>query len=102
MAARKTHELKVKVGEYVNKDGQKKGNWVTVGRVMLGDDGTEYWLLNRTFNPAGVPDLSGWGGDAVLIPKFEVRNDQTAGPTPHERAKADGYAPSSYPEDVPF
>ncbi len=104
MAARKTHELKVKTGEYQDNQGKSKGSWITVGRVMLADDGTEYWLINRTFNPAGVPDLSGKGGDAVLIRKFEVKNNDQipSGPSLHERQKANGYAPGADLDEVPF
>lgn len=67
----KTHDLKVKTGEYTNSAGEKKGRYITVGRIMQADDGKEYIMLDKTFNPAGVPDLSGRGGDSILISKFE-------------------------------
>lgn len=92
MAARKTHDLMVKTGEYTDNQGAKKGRWQTAGRVMTLDDGTEYWMLNRTFNPAGVPDLTGKGGDAVPIRKFEVRNNDQAGAAPRQ-TRASGAAP---------
>ena len=109
MAATKTHDLKVKVGEYTDKTGTKKGRWVTVGRVMTGDDGSEFWLLDKTFNPAGVPDLNGKGGDSVLISKFAPRDSQ-ASPGQHQQAKSNGYAPQpasghgfgDLPDDLPF
>lgn len=109
MAATKTHDLKVKVGEWTDKTGAKKGRWVTVGRVMTGDDGSEFWLLDKTFNPAGVPDLNGKGADSVLISKFAPREAQ-AGPGEHQQAKANGYAPqkisnaklADLPDDLPF
>lgn len=108
MAATKTHDLKVKVGDWTDKTGAKKGRWVTVGRVMTGEDGSEFWLLDKTFNPAGVPDLNGKGGDSVLISKFEPRSVQ--GPGEHQQAKANGYAPQAagghgfgdLPDDLPF
>ena len=109
MAATKTHDLKVKVGEYTDKTGAKKGRWVTVGRVMTGDDGSEFWLLDKTFNPAGVPDLNGKGADSVLVSKFAPR-DANESPSEHQRAKANGYAPQAVsnakladlPDDLPF
>lgn len=109
MAATKTHDLKVKVGEYTDKNGAKKGRWVTVGRVMTVDDGSEFWLLDKTFNPAGVPDLNGKGADSVLISKFAPR-DANGSPSEHQQAKANGYAPQAVsnakladlPDDLPF
>lgn len=108
MAAKKTHDLKVKVGEYTDSAGAKKGRWLTVGRVMTGDDGSEFWLLDKTFNPAGVSDLNGKGADSVLISKFEPRAMQGLGE--HQQAKSNGYAPQSvsnakladFPDDLPF
>ena len=110
MAAQKTHDLKVKVSEYTDKTGAKKGRWVTVGCVMAGEDGQEYWLLDRTFNPAGVPDLSGRGSESVLLCKFAPRQPGTQGPSEHQQAKSNGYAPqpsgshgmADMRDDLPF
>lgn len=109
MAAKKTHDLAVKVGEYTDSAGAKKGRWLTVGRVMSGDDGSEFWLIDKTFCPAGVPDWNGKGGDSVLLSKFPVR-DRQPGPGEHQQAKANGYAPQPaaghafghVPDDLPF
>ena len=49
-----TKYIKVKVGSYV-KDGETKGKYQTVGRVLEDSDGEDMILLDRTFNPAGVP-----------------------------------------------
>lgn len=96
----KIYDLKVKTGEYINKQGEKKGRYVEVGRIMRGDDGSEYIMLNRTFNPAGVPDLKGSNGDSIVISKFEPRDNQGSA----------GFAPAAVsprvgPEDdsdIPF
>lgn len=109
MAAKKTHDLAVKVGEYSDSTGAKKKRWLNVGRVMTGDDGNEFWLLDKTFNPAGVPDLNGKGGDSVLLSKFPVR-DRNQGPGEHQQAKSNGYSPQAagghgfdqMPDDLPF
>lgn len=109
MASKKTHDLAVKVGEYTDSSGAKKNRWLTVGRVMAGDDGNEFWLLDKTFSPAGVPDLNGKGGDSVLLSKFPVR-DRNQAPSEHQQAKANGYAPQpagghgfgNMPDDLPF
>jgi hypothetical protein len=63
--AKRVYDLAVRVGEY-QKNGETKGRFVSVGSMMVGDDGGHFIMLNRTFNPAGVPpkDLS---SDSVLI-----------------------------------
>lgn len=49
----KTHDLAVKVGTY-EKDGETKNRYENIGCIVEGANGP-YILLNRTFNPAGVP-----------------------------------------------
>lgn len=50
----KKYDVSVKVGSYTDREGQPKAIWKTVGQVR--DDGNgEYLLLDKTFNPAGVP-----------------------------------------------
>lgn len=44
---KKTGSLSVKVGEYDDKDGKKKGRYKTIGRLMSGDSG-EFILLDAT------------------------------------------------------
>lgn len=72
----KTHDLVVKTGEYTDKHGDKKNRYVNVGQIMKGDNG-DFILLNRTFNPAGVPNPD--NRDTVLISKFEVKKEQPNG-----------------------
>lgn len=72
--AKKLYDLAVKTGTYTNKNGEEKGRWLNVGAVMLSDDGSKFIMLQRTFNPAGVPDLSGRGGGSVLLSMFEPKD----------------------------
>lgn len=71
------YEVAVKVGE---KDG--KAIWKNIGVVLKGDKGP-FMLLDRTFNPAGVPVDNG-GGSLLLNffqPKAKDPTDVTsAGP----------------------
>lgn len=70
--ATKIKDLAVKVSEYVdNATGETKGRFENVGAVLRGDDGNEFLMLNRTFNPAGVPNPR--GNDSVLIGMFDPR-----------------------------
>ena len=52
--AKKAYDVAVVVGEY-EKDGETKPQWLNVGVIMKKDDGKPFMLLDRTFNPAGVP-----------------------------------------------
>lgn len=58
----------VKTGEYTDRSGNTKGRYEKVGRVMLMDDGREMVLLNRTFNPAGVPSDK----ESIILNFFDV------------------------------
>mgnify|MGYP001566159511 FL=1 len=44
---KKTGSLSVKVGEY-EKDGNMKGRYKTIGRIMADDKGKEFVLLDAT------------------------------------------------------
>jgi len=70
---KKVKDLAVKTGTY-QKDGQTKNRYMNVGIVMRGDDGNEFILLERTFNPAGVPNPD--GKSTVLISMFDVKDGQ--------------------------
>lgn len=99
MAGKYTHDLMVKTGEYQTPRGEKKGRWLKVGRVITYEDGNEEWLIDRTFNPAGVPILEGKGGDAVAVKKFEPRNnDQGGGAAPTQSQSVAGAAPTPKPQ----
>lgn len=103
--ATKLYDLKVKTGEYTNQQGEKKGRYVTVGRIMQADDGKEYIMLDRTFNPAGVPDLTGRGGDSILISKFEPNDNKAWGSTAQSAPAAAPAAPRTVDDltdDIPF
>lgn len=86
MASRKIKDVAVKVSEYTDKTGAKKGRWQNVGALMESDDGSTYIMLNRWFNPAGVQDLSGKGGESVLLSLFDPRDDQQPVGSPPARS----------------
>lgn len=78
--------IKVKVGEY-EKDGQTKGRYAIVGRVLQGDDGKEMVLLDRTFNPAGVPG----DRESIILNFWDADKDN-----------AREQSPSNESSEVPF
>lgn len=69
MAADKRYDLAVKVGTYT-KDGEQKNRYQNVGVIIDGPHGP-YMLLNRYFNPAGVPGDA--DRDSVLISMFSPK-----------------------------
>ena len=67
----KLYDLAVKTGSYTDAQGQQKHRWQNVGAVMQGQDGGQYMMLAKWFNPAGVPDER--GGESTLISMFEPK-----------------------------
>ena len=66
----KKYDIVAKVGEY-QKNGETKGRYLNVGALME-KDGKPFLLLNRTFNPAGVPNQD--NRDTVLLSLYEPKN----------------------------
>lgn len=67
----KKYDVSAKVGSY-QKDGETKTIWKTVGQIR--DDGNgEYLLLDKTFNPAGLPCDP--NKDQISLSLFTPRND---------------------------
>lgn len=98
--AKATHDLTVKIGEYLTYDGQKKARWLNIGKIIQTDYGGEFITINRHFNPAGVPNLD--GRDTIAVSKFVI--------TPKDQApQAIAPAPATNPvppvnqvDDIPF
>lgn len=65
----KRYDLAVKVGEY-QKDGQTKSRYQNIGAMIDGDRGP-YILLDRYFNPAGVPNPDDRAN--VIVSMFEPK-----------------------------
>jgi len=70
--AKVTHDLSVKVGSYIAADGSTKNRWKNIGKVFLNDDGGKFLVIDRTFNPAGVPED---GKDGVLVSTFPIKEN---------------------------
>ncbi len=45
----KTHDLAAKVGEYTDRNGNKKARWQNVGALMQDRDGNPFIMFSRTF-----------------------------------------------------
>lgn len=75
MASKKVMDLAVKTGEYTNKEGATKSTYENIGAVME-SDGRKYILLNRTFNPAGLPNPD--NRSTIIVSLFEPRGKESA------------------------
>lgn len=73
----KIKDLVVKTGTYFI-NGDKKSRYENVGAVMQGDDGGEFMLLKRTFNPAGVPNPE--SRDVVTLYAYSAKPNQARPP----------------------
>lgn len=71
MPATLLYDLAVRTGEYQDRSGNTKGRYKNIGKVMRNDNG-QFMLLDKTFNPAGVPG----DGDMVMVSMFEPRDRQ--------------------------
>jgi hypothetical protein len=73
MATTKIYDLAVKTGSYQDRNtGQEKGRYKNVGSVLKMEDGGKMILLDRSFNPAGVPFKE--GSDQIVISMFEPKD----------------------------
>lgn len=73
MAAQKIMDIVVKTGEYQDPNsGMAKGRYQNVGSLMAGDDGRQFIIMERTFNPAGVPNPQ--DRSSVILSLFEPNN----------------------------
>lgn len=92
MSAKKIYDLAVVKSNYTNSQGEEKGNWLNVGAVMQKDDGGKFLLLDRTFNPAGVPNPDNRSN--LILSMFAPKN-QDQPPEPES-------APPPGDDDIPF
>lgn len=80
---KKVKDLAVKVSDK---------NWVNIGCIMEKDDGGKFMIMNRTFNPAGVPNPD--NRDTLIVSMFDVK--------PKSDADKVSDAFNGTDEDIPF
>ena len=100
MAATRKYDIVAKVGEYTDKQGQKKPRWLTVGQVMEGDKGP-FIMLSKWFNPGSIGEP---GKDSILLSCFDPK-PRTSAPEPWGSPIQKGGSPEPMPdygEEMPF
>ena len=93
MAATILYDLAVKTGEYRDRDGNTKGRYENIGKVMRNDNG-QFLLLKRTFNPAGVST----DGDMLMVSIFEPKASGGGQRQDHARQAP----PRDIDDEIPF
>jgi hypothetical protein len=73
----KKYDVAAVTGTYTDRDGNEKRRYQNVGAIIEGRDGNEFLILERWFNPAGLPDPEGRG--SVILSLFEPRQQQNRG-----------------------
>lgn len=121
MATKVLKDLAVAVSTYEDRStGQQKNRYRNIGVLMesTNDRGetNQFMMLNRDFNPAGVPFKS--GSDKILISMFEPRDNsqgsqsggQSSGSNQQQSDRSGGGSQgqqsggnrSDYDEEIPF
>ena len=67
MSAKKIKNLSVAIGKY----GDNKTQWLNIGGIFQKDDGGKFMLIDRTFNPAGVPNPE--NKSSIIVSMFDVK-----------------------------
>jgi len=91
----KKYDLVVKVGEY-QKDGQTKSKTKNIGSVIENDTGM-YIIMDRTFNPAGVPNPDNKEG--LFVSMYEVKPSNTQ---QSYSSKANEHVVEDLDDEIPF
>lgn len=66
----KLYNLSVKTMDYTNSKGERKKRYLSIGAIYDSGKGP-YMILDRTFNPSGVPNPDNRTG--VVVSMFEPR-----------------------------
>jgi len=73
--SKKIKDLAVATGKYTNSNGDEKTNWLNVGAIIEKDDGGKFMILERTFNPAGIPNPD--NKSTLIISMFDVKKKES-------------------------
>jgi hypothetical protein len=68
---KKLYDVEVPLGVYTDKQGNEKTRWQNVGAMFEGEKGP-YLLLDRWFNPAGLPNPE--NKTSVVLNLYEPRS----------------------------
>jgi hypothetical protein len=97
----KIKDIAVVVGTYT-KNGKETFKWKTVG-ALIENNGKQYIMLDRTFNPAGVYVESGReGSDQCVLSLFDPKGDNGYEPAAKSQPKKSSFQYPDIDPDEPF
>lgn len=102
MAAKPTHDIAIKTGEYQNANGETKGRWLNIGTVFRHDDGGTTLKLDAI--PVGLPEWQGWCSVFKREPRDGSQNatSGTQRPQAARSAPAPATTQQDFDDDIPF
>ena len=93
---KKKYDLAVATEKYTNRNGEEKTKWQNIGSVMQNDKGF-FALIDRTFNPAGVPNPE--NKSQILVSMFEPKQQTNQ---PQQMSNTEQGDPGIPDDDIPF
>ena len=101
MATKLYKDAVVVTGTYQDASGQNKNRSMNVGSVLQRDDGSFFLVLNRTFNPAGVPNPE--NRDTLIVNFYDPKPKDGQQPAPQSAARPQpAPANTAMDDDEPF
>lgn len=95
MAAKPTHDLAIKTGEYPERDtGRMKARWLRIGTLIRHDDGGVSIKLDCV--PVGLPEWEGW------VSVFKRENREHGQPARGNGRARPAAPPADFDDDIPF
>ena len=94
MADQKVYDLVVTTGQYVDKQGNQKREYETIGTVFQGQKGM-YAIMKKTFNPAGVPS----DRSSFFVNFYEPRDKNATPPRQNGNVASQG---NDFNDDIPW
>jgi len=98
----KLYDVTVKTGSY-QKDGETKNRYLQVGSILKGEHGP-YMIMERTFNPAGLPNPD--DRSSLILSLFKPRGSDgdSNSQMPQKSVGKPPYKPmdTSFEDEIPF
>jgi len=92
------YDLVVKTGTY-QKDGETKNRYLTIGTILQKEDGGKFILLDRTFNPAGVP-VDDSTKDKIIVSMF--KKQESGSDVVKKVFQGNEFPTNSADDEIPF